>query len=116
MKNKKIIDKIKNAIIVGNKLDLKSLNSLLQTDILNFKQKKLLVSKIKREIKRIDVLIDHPSFISRETKNLILKILGNPNIYSFTENDDLLSGVNIKKEWEVYDLSILGMINKMKNG
>ena len=116
MKNKKIVDKIKNVIIVGNKLDLKSLNSIFQTDILNLKQKKLLVSKIKREIRRIDVLIEHPSFISRESKNLILEILGNPNVYTFIENDDLLSGVNIKKEWEVYDLSILGMINKIKNG
>ena len=116
MKNKKVINNITNKIINKNKLNISLLENILKGDLLNIKQKRMLLLIIKREIKRINVIIEYPDYISKNTKDLLLSKLGNPNIYKFIKNDSLLGGINIKKNWEIYNLSLLGILEKIKNG
>ena len=116
MKNKKIINNIIDKIINKNKLNIPLLENILKGNLLNIKQKRTLILIIKREIKRINVIIEYPNYISKNTKDLLISKLENPNIYKFIQNNDLLGGINIKKDWEIYNLSLLGILEKMKNG
>lgn len=116
MRNKQIINTILKEIIDDNRLNIQMLNSIYKSNILNIKQKKLLITKIKKEIKRMDSIIEYSNTLSNENKKLILKNLNNPNIYKFIQNNSLISGIYVKKNWEIYDLSMLGLIEKIKNG
>ncbi len=113
MKNDKIIDIVINSIVSENNVDLELLSKIIEKRILQRNSSKKLYNKIYSIIKEKEVIIEYPQD-SIEKKD-ILSIMNNPNIYRFSQNKNLIGGIKIKENWNIFNSSVSNNLEKIKS-
>jgi F0F1-type ATP synthase delta subunit len=113
MKSNNILNYIILKIETENTINIGVLEKVIESNILDLKDIKTLFSKLKKDIKKYNVIIESASKENDYNKKRILESLGNPIIYEWKYNHNLIGGLRIKKDWEIIDTSIERQLNKI---
>ncbi len=115
MRSNNILNYIISKIEVENTINIDILGKIIESNILDLKDIRVLFLKIRRDIKKYNTIIEYASKENNYSKKKILESLGNPMIYEWKYNNNLIGGLRIKKGWEIIDTSIEQQLNKIRD-